>query len=137
MKKLIGLLSFAILAGCGDSGTETVTTNPDTPAATSEDGEASQTPAAAVSQEPVMVAYKAGDNATLAVPEMSCQINCYPKVKKALEGITGVKSVELVPQEDEVVVNDRRVKIEFDGDVDGAAALTALDGAGYPGSSFE
>ena len=68
---------------------------------------------------------------------MSCQINCYPKVKKALEGITGVKSVELVPQDDEVVVNDHRVKIEFDGDVAGANALAALTDAGYAGSSFQ
>ncbi len=140
---LAGLLVLAAAVGCGETATNTTTT-----AANETSGEVLGTvddmgvaDVAAADQtagdEAILVSFKTGDMAMVEVPGMSCQINCYPKVKKALEGITGVKSVELVPQDDEVVVNDHRVKIEFDGDVAGANALAALTDAGYAGSSFQ
>ena len=136
--KRVFVVMFAVLAvGCGQTESEQVDT-----AATETDAgamalQSSESDLGTPADEAVMVAFKPGESATLEIPEMSCQINCYPKVKEALEGITGVKSVELMPQEDEVVINDHRVKIEFDGDVDGSNAVAALTKAGYPGATFQ
>ena len=84
-----------------------------------------------------LAAFTAGDEVTLAVPEMHCPFACYPKVKETLEGLDGVSLVELVPQEEEGVINDRRVVVKFDGDVSQEVATTALAEAGFKGSTVE
>lgn len=131
MKKLM-LLTAVMLAGCADNAPE-----PDAPAA--EPAEAGsgvgavETPAT----DAMLVSFTSGDVATLTIPEMHCQLACYPKVKRTLEGVAGVESVALVEQQDDVQIDDRRVTITFAGDVSGADAVAALEGAGYPGSAFE
>ena len=137
MKRVFGVLFIVLVSGCGQNESEQVdTAQTDTdPAAIAL--QTSESDLGTPSDVAIITAFKPGEPATLEIPEMSCQINCYPKVKEALEGITGVKSVELMPQEDEVVINDHRVKIEFDGDVDGANAVAALTKAGYPGATFQ
>lgn len=80
--------------------------------------------------EPVAT-FAAGESATLEIPGMSCQMACYPKIKKTLEGLEGVEVVELVPQEEEVAINDHRVIVKFDADVEQDSAMDALAAAGY------
>ncbi|TWT40174.1 hypothetical protein KOR42_49560 [Thalassoglobus neptunius] len=84
-----------------------------------------------------LAAFTAGDEVTLAVPEMHCPFACYPKVKETLEGLDGVSLVELVPQEEEGVINDRRIVVKFDGEVPQDVATTALAEAGFKGSTVE
>lgn len=129
MKKFWLLLPAVVLMGCADTAPE-----PD-PAA--DPVESTESGSGVAALETLPVSFVSGDVATLAVPEMNCQLACYPKVKRTLEGVTGVATVELVKQQDEVQIDDRRVTITFEGDVDGAAALAALESAGYAGSSFE
>ncbi|MCR9202501.1 MAG: hypothetical protein NXI04_27995 [Planctomycetaceae bacterium] len=129
MKKFWLLLPAVLLMGCAENAPE-----PDPATEPAEAGEAGSGVAAL---ETMPVSFVSGDVATLAVPEMNCQLACYPKVKRTLEGVEGVAAVELVEQQDEVQVDDRRVTITFEADVDGAAALAALESAGYPGSTFE
>lgn len=87
--------------------------------------------------EAITASFSTGDVATLAVPEMNCQLACFPKVKRTLEGVDGIELVELVEQTDDVAIDDRRVTVRFAGDVTGADAVAALEEAGYPDSSFE
>jgi|GEM_PF-1579593 len=133
MKRLALLATAALLAGCADSATETVSTSGD--AAT--DSTAMAAPETEVDSSPVTVSFESGETVNLAIPEMHCPFGCFPKAKDALEGIDGVASVELVEQEEEGVINDRRVVVTFDGNVDSTTAIAALDAAALPGSSFE
>ena len=133
MKRLALLATAALLAGCADSATETVSTSGD--AAT--DSTAMAAPETEVDSSPVTVSFESGETVNLAIPEMHCPFGCFPKAKDALDGIDGVASVELVEQEEEGVINDRRVVVTFDGNVDSTTAIAALDAAALPGSSFE
>lgn len=89
------------------------------------------------SAETMTTSFAAGDSATLAVPEMSCAIMCYPKVKETLEEFDGIEVVELVAQKEEAVIDDRRVTVKFKGDVSPDAAVAALAEAGFADSKFE
>ncbi|MEW4490061.1 heavy-metal-associated domain-containing protein [Thalassoglobus sp. JC818] len=125
------MLSVAVavattVAGCTNSDQQAAS---DAPAATE-----SMTETATATD---LAAFTSGDEVTLAVPEMHCPFACYPKVKETLEGIDGVSLVELVPQEQEGVINDRRVVVKFDGDVSSDVATAALTDAGFKGSSVE
>ena len=129
MKNIMLFASLFLLAGCADSAT-------DTPAAGAAAGSGTTDialPAAAAT----LASYEPGDTSTLAVPEMHCPFACYPKVKKTLEGIDGIASVELVEQAEEGVINDPRVVVTFDGEVNGEDAIAALDSVSFPGSKFE
>ena len=130
MKRFALLASALLLAGCGnavtDSGSGTGMSNP-----------APAHPAASEFSTPVLVSFNAGETTTLEVPEMHCPYACYPTVKEALEDIDGVAGVDLVQQEEEGTINDRRVVVTFDGAVDGAKAIAALDQVNFRGSSFE
>lgn len=131
MQKLRLMICLGFLAGCvGSESTTTIT--PPTP---DENSVAASTTTEA--QDAVMVSFTAGESATLEVPEMSCPFACYPKVKETLESLDGITAVELVPQKEEGVIDDRRVTISFGGNVDGAAAVAALSDAGFAGSKFE
>ena len=129
MKRFALLASAALLIGCADTAVETVsTTNADS---TTE----SSTPE--VDSAPVLASYEAGESVTLAIPEMSCAVMCFPKAKDALEEINGIAGIELVEQEEEGVINDRRVVVTFDGNVDSKTAIAALDAVEMAGASFE
>lgn len=134
MKKFWLLLPAVLLMGCAENAPE-----PDPAADPAEAGEAGSGEAGSgmAALDTLPISFVSGDVATLSVPEMNCQLACYPKVKRTLEGVEGVAAVELVEQQDEVQIDDRRVTITFEADVDGAAALAALESAGYPGSTFE
>ena len=127
MKYFALLVSAALLTGCAD----TAVTSPETGAATQE-------PAAPeVGSAPMVVTYEAGESVTLAIPEMHCPFGCFPRAQEALEGIDGIAGVELVEQEEEGVINDRRVVVNFDGSVVSHSAIAALDAVDLQGASFE
>ena len=132
MKRFALLATAALLAGCADSATDTVSTSGDT-----NEAAAMVAPETDVDSTPVAVSFESGETVNLAIPEMHCPFGCFPKAKDALEEVNGVASVELVEQEEEGVINDRRVVVTFDGTVDGATAIAALDAAELPGSNFE
>ncbi len=134
MKRFALLATAALLAGCADSATDTVSTSGDSEAAATAAVVASETD---VDSSPVAVSFESGETASLAIPEMHCPFGCFPKAKDALEEVDGVASVELVEQEEEGVINDRRVVVTFDGTVDSATAIAALDAAELPGANFE
>ncbi|MCA9052033.1 MAG: heavy-metal-associated domain-containing protein [Planctomycetaceae bacterium] len=121
MKNPQAILMMFLLVGCAES-VDSVVSDPAESAA---------------SPTVTTVSFNAGDQATMEVPHMSCAIMCYPKVKDALSSIDGVAAVELVPQEEEGVINDHRVTVQFDGSVDQSVAIAALDKAGFPESKFE
>ena len=128
MKRIALLASAVLLIGCADMAVETVSTsNADTQTEPS-------TPE--VDSAPVLTSYEAGESVILAIPEMSCAVMCFPKAKDALEEIDGIAGIELVEQEEEGVINDRRVLVTFDGKVDSKTAITALDAVEMAGASF-
>lgn len=79
----------------------------------------------------MLTSFAAGDETTLEIPSMSCQISCFPKIKETLEGMEGVEVVELVPQEDEVAINDHRITVKFNAEVSSEATMQVLADAGY------
>ncbi len=72
----------------------------------------------------------------LHVPKMSCPHNCWPEVKKTLEGQEGVASVQLAKQEKEDEINDRTVYVSLKGDFNANAAIAALDKIGFDGTEI-
>lgn len=125
MKSLIGALSLMLLVGCAEPEAITDT----------EDVSASGTEVAGNAAIPT--SFAAGESATLEIPSMSCQISCFPKIKKTLEGMDGVDVVELVPQEDEVAINDHRITVKFSGDVASDDTMKALADAGYDDAAIQ
>lgn len=71
---------------------------------------------------------------TLAVPEMSCSFSCFPRVKETLEGSEMVQSVELAPQKEEGVLDDRKVIVHYMPGFNVADALNKLGKEGFTGS---
>ena len=136
MKRFAMLALTALLAGCADSATDTASTTEATAEASTETAAVS-TPATDVESGAVMASFDSGDTANLAIPEMHCPFMCFPKAKETLEEIDGVASVELVEQEEEGVIDDRRVVVTFDGSVSADTALAALEAVEFPDSSFE
>lgn len=119
MKNLMLALGLMLLVGCAES--EVVSdTEGGSPLGTEVSGNAA-----------MPTSFVAGDATTLEIPSMSCQISCFPKIKETLEGMEGVEVVELVPQEDEVAINDHRITVKFDADVSSDATMKALADAGY------
>ncbi len=120
MKKLAlcGLMMLAAV-GCAKNETPTDTSESASPAAV--------TP----------VVYNAGEELTLEVPGMHCPFGCYPTVEKTLTKLDGVEKVELVPQEKEGEINDRRVVVKLNDKFDASQAVTALAGAGFDGATVD
>ena len=71
---------------------------------------------------------------TLDVPSMHCEFACFPRVQKALEDSEGVASVELAPQAEEGVLDNRQVIVNYEPGFDLAAALTSLQEEGFKDS---
>lgn len=119
MKKFIvcGLMLLAV--GCAKNETPTDTVETDSPTTV--------TP----------VVYNAGEELTLEVPGMHCPFGCYPTVKETLTKLDGVEKVELVPQEKDDEINDRRVIVKLNDEFDASQAVTALAGAGFDGATVE
>lgn len=134
MRLMSFLLIGVLCVGCSPSDSSDSTETSAVPA-----GENTSDNMASTTEAPdaITVSFNPGESATLAVPEMSCPFACYPKVKETLEGIDGITGVELVPQKEDGVIDDRRVTLTFGGSVDGARAVAALDQAGFPGAKFE
>ena len=130
MKHVALLASTAFLIGCADDAFNAVETQ-------HMEQTKQKTAAPSIDSLPMATSFNAGDSATLAIPEMKCPFGCFPKAEDALANIDGVAGVELVEQEQEGVINARRVVVTFDGKVDGHAAIVALDSVDLPGSSFE
>ncbi|MEL6105407.1 MAG: heavy-metal-associated domain-containing protein [Planctomycetota bacterium] len=72
---------------------------------------------------------------TLDVPKMHCPSYCYPTVKEKLESRDDVIAVELAPQKEEGVIDNRQVIISVKDGFDRDAALAMLESAGFGGSS--
>lgn len=68
---------------------------------------------------------------TLAVPSMHCEFACFPRVQKALQDSAGVASVELAEQQEEGVLDNRQVIVNYEPGFDLAAALTSLKNEGF------
>lgn len=119
MKNLILALGLTLMVGCAESEVVTQT----------EGGSAVETEVAGNVAMPT--SFAAGDSTTLEIPSMSCQISCFPKIKETLEGMEGVEVVELMPQEDDVAINDHRITVKFNSDVSSDATMQALADAGY------
>jgi len=136
MKPFAMLALTALLAGCADSATDTAATTEPSAEGANETAAVS-TSDTDVESGAVMASFDSGDSANLAIPEMHCPFMCFPKAKETLEEIDGVASVELVEQEEEGVINDRRVVVTFDGSVAADTAIAALEAVEFPGSSFE
>ncbi len=135
MKHLVLLAAAAVLIGCTQTAKDSVTSSETDSSET--DSAATSDPTAAVDSAPIATSYAAGDSVNLEVPEMHCPFGCFPKVKDALEEIDGIAGIELVKQEEEGAINDRRVVVTFDGAVDSQAAIAALDAVDMTGASFE
>lgn len=131
MLRMAAILSItALLAGCGDlNPVKMSSTSPPPPTATVTEAVGTTTP----------VIYKSTETPqlTLDVPEMHCPHGCYPAVKETLEGLKGVQSVELVPQKDPDVLDDRRVVVKLNGDFNATQATEALAEAGFNDSKVE
>lgn len=119
MKNLILALGLTLMVGCAESEVATDT----------EGGSMVGTEVAGNAAMPT--SFAAGESTTLEIPSMSCQISCFPKIKETLEDMEGVEVVELVPQEDEVAINDHRITVKFDSDVSSEATMQALADVGY------
>jgi len=101
------------------------TSTPDTGVET-----ASQAPPAMTTDAEVNTA-----SLTLSVPEMHCPFACYPSVKENLEKQDDVVSVELAPQKEEGVIDNRQVIVTYKQGSDPQKMIAGLDEAGFAGSS--
>ncbi len=72
---------------------------------------------------------------TIAVPTMQCEMACFPRVKITLEGNDHVQSVELATQEEEGVLDNRQVIVNYDNGFNLNAALSSLVEEGFPNSA--
>ncbi|MCO8122391.1 heavy-metal-associated domain-containing protein [Stieleria sp. TO1_6] len=72
---------------------------------------------------------------TLNVPEMHCPFACYPSVKKSLEQRDDVVAVELAPQKEEGVIDNRQVIVTYREGFDPQQAIASLKSDGFDGSS--
>lgn len=72
---------------------------------------------------------------TIAVPTMQCEMACFPRVKTTLEGNAGVQSVALATQQEEGVLDNRQVIVNYDTGFNLDAALSSLVEEGFPKSA--
>ena len=83
---------------------------------------------------PVTLMSAAG-SMTIAVPEMHCEVACFPRVKETLQAADGVQSVELAVQQSEGVLDNRQVIVNYEQGFNPSSALAALVEEGFPGST--
>jgi hypothetical protein len=72
---------------------------------------------------------------TMSVPKMHCPLMCYPSVKKKLEEREDVLSVELAPQKEEGIIDNRQVIVTYKKGFDPEQAIASLESVGFPESS--
>ncbi|QDT07647.1 hypothetical protein K227x_60750 [Rubripirellula lacrimiformis] len=72
---------------------------------------------------------------TISVPEMHCAVSCFPRVKAALENTAAVKSVELGPQKEEGLIDNRQVIVSYDAGFSPKGALDLLQEEGFTDST--
>lgn len=72
---------------------------------------------------------------TLNVPKMHCPFACYPSVKENLEKQDDVLSVELAPQKEEGIIDNRQVIVTYKQGFDPDKAIALLDSVGFEGAS--
>ncbi|MEM6468533.1 MAG: hypothetical protein AAF802_03110 [Planctomycetota bacterium] len=72
---------------------------------------------------------------TLNVPKMHCAHGCYPTVKESLENEAGIVSVELAPQKEEGVLDNRQVIMTCKDGYEPNEALAVLENVGFGGAS--
>ena len=68
---------------------------------------------------------------TLAVPEMHCSFSCFPKVKETLLDDANVESVELGPQKEEGVLDNRQVVVQYNAGFEVKRAIEKLEASGF------
>ena len=73
---------------------------------------------------------------TLSVPTMSCEIACYPTVKKVLEESDAVEAVKLDVQKEEGTIDNRQVVVMYDTGFDVDAAIASLANEGFADSDI-
>ena len=66
---------------------------------------------------------------------MHCPFACYPAIKKKLESRADVAAVELAPQKEEGVIDNRQVIVRYKDSFDATDAIAMLEKAGFGGSS--
>ena len=134
------MMLLAGLAGCSQvdsAGPTTASEDPASAAAVEADsGSGGDAASADQSPHPAEL-WQPGTHVTLEIPEMHCPFVCYPKAKETLEGLDGIASVELVPQKEEGVIDDRRVIVTVDGPVSPETVIAALDQAELPGARVD
>lgn len=123
MRLFASLLALSILIGCAPPPA----VKPAAPKTSSGVTSASATP----KLETPAPSHPGAKLVAFSVPHMTCQHNCWPEVKKTLEGQEGVEIVTLAkqPNEDEVV--DKRVFVEVGDKFNSQAALDALSKIGF------
>lgn len=67
----------------------------------------------------------------LNVPTMHCPFACYPSVKETLEGESSVAGVELAQQEQEGVIDNPQVIVQFGDGFDVQRAIDLLAKKGF------
>ena len=91
---------------------------------------AEQPAASSASAEASKVMAEAG-TLVLSVPSMHCAVACYPRVKESLEATEGVAEVTLDKQQEEGVLDNRQVVVQYDAGFDLAVALANLSDEGF------
>lgn len=72
---------------------------------------------------------------TVAVPEMHCQYSCFPRVKETLESSDTVEMVELAPQADPTMLDDRSVIVHYKSGFNPDDAIAKLTQEGFADST--
>lgn len=118
-------LAVAMVIGCADSATSSV---PGDSAASNSADVIPATPAA----------FHSGQTVQITVPEMHCPFACYPNVKETLKEQPGIDSetIELVEQKEEAVINDPRIIVKLNGDLNDQQVIKAIAETGFPGATI-
>ena len=96
---------------------------------------ASQTAPASAVADVAVTNTSATGTTELAVPGMHCQFMCFPRVKEMLEASPDVEMVELAPQQDPSVLDNKVVIVHHSGDFDATSAVAKLEREGFPESA--
>lgn len=81
-------------------------------------------------------AMPAAGTLTFNVPEMHCEFACYPQVKATLENSSLVNSVELAPQKEQGVIDNRQVIVNHKAGFSATEALKWLEKEGFSDSEL-
>ena len=93
---------------------------------------ASQSSASPAAADVAVTTASAAGTTQLAVPGMHCQFMCFPRVKEMLEASPEVEMVELAPQKDPSVLDNKVVIVHHSDGFDATNAVATLDREGFP-----